>query len=604
MENWGLVTYREIDMLVDSNLGSSQHKQRVCSVVAHELAHQWFGNLVTMSWWDDLWLNEGFASWMQTFGNDFLFPEWKSWEQFSVDDMGFAFQLDSLLSSHPIQVPIAHAEEVQQVFDKISYSKGASVIRMLYAVLGHDDFRKGLQQYMVRHAYGNTETYHLWQVWEQVSGKPIQQMMGSWTEQMGFPLVTVNETRTEKAVTLELSQHWFLADGSSGDDRLWLIPILIATPETMHQPSLHLMRQAKETITIPLQSASDWVKLNAGQYGLYRVNYSSQMLERLAEAAKSKHLGPEDRAALIQDALALSKAGKLDVAEVVKLLSAYRDEDSYIVWNSISTAVSTLGSLLSRTSEETYREFSRFVMRLTDSLLRKVGWESNESETHLQKLLRGIVVTCASDHCDEQEDSEFIAVARAKFQNVVIENDHTKVASEVKLPLFRLVLRLGGEVEYTQLMAFHDKATDYIDKIRVYQSIGSTPSVELKRKSLLYNLDCVKLQDLKSVFGSVAASDAVGAVLSWQFFKENFSKIKSKLATAASSLLDGIITVATAELVLESEAADFESFFNANPLPASQRKISQVLENLRNTSALFQRVNQSPLANASFWKSQ
>lgn len=185
MENWGLVTYREVDLLIDPKKASNSQKQRVCTVVTHELAHQWFGNLVTMAWWDDLWLNEGFASWAENWAADQIYPEWTMWDQFTTGHLSYAMKLDSLKSSHPIQVPIRHAEEVEEVFDGISYCKGGSVVRMICAVLGMKAFQTGLGNYMKKFAYGNTETIDLWTAWEETSGMPINEMMSSWTEQMG-----------------------------------------------------------------------------------------------------------------------------------------------------------------------------------------------------------------------------------------------------------------------------------------------------------------------------------------------------------------------------------------------------------------------------------
>ena len=188
MENWGLVTYRESALMIDDEKASIQQKQRVAIVVAHELAHQWFGNLVTFLWWDGLWLNEGFAAFMEHFCVDALYPEYKIWEQYTTDAFGSAQRLDSLRTSHPIIVPIKHAEEVEQVFDAISYCKGSTVVNMVCAVLGKDKFREGLQLYMRRHAYGNTETVDLWNAWSEVSGIDVAALMHTWTTRMGYPV--------------------------------------------------------------------------------------------------------------------------------------------------------------------------------------------------------------------------------------------------------------------------------------------------------------------------------------------------------------------------------------------------------------------------------
>ena len=192
MENWGLVTYREVDLLIDEKTASPQQKQRVAIVVCHELAHQWFGNLVTMEWWDDLWLNEGFASWMETYSTNKIYPDFNMWTEFTGSQQARALQLDSLKSSHPVQVPIYHAEEVEQVFDAISYSKGATVVQMVEAILGETNFQEGLQLYMQRYQYKNTTTDDLWGAWQEVSGQPITEIMNNWTKQMGYPLITFN----------------------------------------------------------------------------------------------------------------------------------------------------------------------------------------------------------------------------------------------------------------------------------------------------------------------------------------------------------------------------------------------------------------------------
>jgi aminopeptidase 2 len=185
MENWGLVTYRNMYLLFDDNGSSTKTKQNVAYVVGHELAHQWFGNLVTMEWWSDLWLNEGFATWVGWLAVDHLFPEWNVWVHFIMDDQQRGLSLDGLRSSHPIQVPVRNPSEISQIFDAISYSKGASVIRMLVNYLGEDTFKKGIQEYLKLHKYGNASTADLWTSLADASGKPVHDMMSSWTEHVG-----------------------------------------------------------------------------------------------------------------------------------------------------------------------------------------------------------------------------------------------------------------------------------------------------------------------------------------------------------------------------------------------------------------------------------
>ncbi len=218
MENWGAITYRETALLVDSENSSAGTRQRVAEVVAHEMAHMWFGDLVTMEWWDDLWLNESFASWMGTKAVDWLFPEWQMWTQFVNMDTTRALSLDGLKNSHPIEQEVKDPAEVSQLFDAISYSKGASVIRMLEQFLGPEVFRKGLFQYLSAHQYGNARTADLWSALEEASGQPVTSIMNSWTNQMGYPVLRVESDTTGKDLELTLHQERFVYDRLLGGD--------------------------------------------------------------------------------------------------------------------------------------------------------------------------------------------------------------------------------------------------------------------------------------------------------------------------------------------------------------------------------------------------
>lgn len=287
------MTYREVDLLIDPATASSKQRQRVCTVVTHELAHQWFGNLVTMDWWDDLWLNEGFACFMQTWSADLLFPDWKVWDSFPVSDQASALRLDGLKSSHPIQVPIHAAHEVEEVFDAISYCKGACVIRMVHSMIGHEAFRAGLQAYMQKHKYGNTVTKDLWSAWEVASGLKVGEMMASWTEQCGYPCVrVVSSTWSDTEVKLELEQTWFLADGSevaADEQKSWTIPVICGgSSVTDEAAKVTLLSEATPTLTVPLTGCGeqDWVKLNFGQGSMFRVQYDEPMLRRLCHGIR------------------------------------------------------------------------------------------------------------------------------------------------------------------------------------------------------------------------------------------------------------------------------------------------------------------------------
>jgi puromycin-sensitive aminopeptidase len=400
MENWGLVTYRETALMIDEAKASPQSKQRVAIVVAHELAHQWFGNLVTMSWWDGLWLNEGFAAFMEHFATDELFPEYRIWEQFTTDAFGAAQRLDSLKSSHPVIVPIKHAEEVEQVFDAISYCKGSTVVNMIAAILGKDKFREGLQNYMRKHAYGNTETIDLWNEWSAVSGKDISQIMHTWTKVTGYPfLKVISEEWNENEVVVTLEQNRFLSDGSASEDdgALWSIPLFFASEGTVSNEAV-IMDQKVQTFAIPLGSVSNgaqsWIKINAGQKALVRVIHSDNMVSRLQAAITRGQLAAVDRAALLLDNYALAKAGLAPLETVVNVLKAFKGERSSIVWAAISGVLNGLYILMEQlyAGQEIFGDFTKFGKELVIDAINYVGWDSKSGDNHTDKLMRATVM--------------------------------------------------------------------------------------------------------------------------------------------------------------------------------------------------------------------
>ena len=297
MENWGAITYRETALLVDPKHSSAASKQYVALVIAHEIAHQWFGNLVTMEWWTHLWLNEGFASYIEYLAVDKLFPKWNIWTQFAYMDLNRALSLDALKHTHPIEVEVHHPDEIAEIFDEVSYSKGASVIRMLADYLGEKDFRDGLRIYLKRHSYANASTIHLWQAFEKVSGKPVAKMMKNWTGKGGYPVVSA----TLKNGKLVLEQKRFFSNPQSAkeakDKTLWSVPVSVCGGSGKKIEILLEKRRA--ALTPP---AATWLKLNSGESGFFRTAYSSELLEKFKEPLRQGKLPELDRLGLIRDA--------------------------------------------------------------------------------------------------------------------------------------------------------------------------------------------------------------------------------------------------------------------------------------------------------------
>ena len=557
-----------------------------------------------MTWWDDLWLNEGFASWAENWAAHVLFPNWSMWDQFTTGHLSSAMRLDALKSSHPIQVPIHHAEEVEEVFDAISYCKGGSVVKMARAVLGMKAFQQGLGAYMKRHAYGNTETYDLWKAWEESSGMPVTEMMASWTTQMGFPLVTVvGEKWESNQVTLSLEQEWFLSDGSPLSDeekaKKWCIPLLTCTAEGTQQDMV-FMREKTATITIPLSSENGWVKLNAGQDVPMRVLLTSEMIDRLGEGIKSKTLQPADRAALLTDGYALVKAGKMKPESLIKLLSSYDDEDSYIVWCGIVDILGGLDAVM-LDDEAMSQNFKTFARKIVMGLYEKVGWEAKPTDGHLGVLLRGMLIGLLGNFC---YDDESVATEASRRFALFQQNhaDMKSLPSDMRSSVFKIVLKNGGAQEYQEVKAYFGQATDNAERKHVLGALGHTMDSKLKQSTLEWTISGeIKLQDFFYPLGSVRSSSREGRQIAWTFFQQNFKAIKDMIGSASPSLMDAAFVSCAGGFCSEEKATEIEEFFKANPLPKSSRKIQQTVENMRANAKFLALLKSSDLADVNFW---
>lgn len=607
MENWGLVTYREVDLLIDQKTASGQQKQRVGTVVTHELAHQWFGNLVTMAWWDDLWLNEGFASWCENYALDLIFPDYRIWDQFPADTLAAALRLDALRTSHPIQVPIHHAEEVEEVFDAISYCKGASVIRMAHSVLGHDAFRNGLAEYMKEHKYANTETFHLWGAWAKSSGKPVKEIMSSWTEQMGFPVIEVNSFKIEEAVAkLSLKQSWFLASGEDpGEVKTWTAPLFIATLQD-HKRAPVMMTGTTQDFEIQLSAdlENEFVILNLGSQTPLRVAYTAEMRTRLSKAVRSAKLGAVDRAALALDAYALAKAGKLGTDELLLFLTGYAGETDYIVWDALAQVLGGLSRLLmGGAPDEVFKRFTSFAEDLVNRSWQasNLGWEKRTSDGHLDGLLRGLLMKVVSKY---NPSPDFLTEARRRFGKYVEDPlaNAELVPDEYRVPVFQAILKEGSRSEYSSLQATFRKLVTNIDQKHVFQSIGFTSDLSLKKETLQWAVSGeVKIQDFFYVMGSVSASSKAGLDMMWDFLKSDFAQIHGMVKTASPSIMDSVISQATSGYCSFEKAKEIEDFFEAHPLPLNKRTISQVLEEIRTNASFLNRALSTDVSKLEFW---
>ena len=583
MENWGCVTYRETALLVDAQNSSAGTRQRVAEVVAHEMAHMWFGDLVTMQWWDDLWLNESFATWVGTKAVDWLFPEWSMWTQFVNMDTNRAFSLDGLKNSHPIEQEVANPAEVSQLFDAISYSKGGSVLRMLEHFLSATTFRVGLNIYLNRHSYQNARTVDLWTALEEASGQPVTSMMGSWTGQMGYPVLDVAATPAEGGLTLAIKQERFVFDSVLGDDatddeeQVWPIPLTVIAAGA--NVTATLVSAATDTVHIATPPQPDWFKVNPDQTGFYRVNYTDADWDRLPPAISSGALPATDRLGIQNDAFALSKAGLLPITRFLSLAEAYQNETDASVWSDLATNLRDIEGLIGEEPcLEAYRAFGR---RLFGPAAQRSGWEPKFGEGHLDSLLRSTVLSQAGVYGDAD------VIARAHEQFAAYQADPGNVRPDLRGVVFSLVAQEGNRAVYDRIWDLERGAELHEEKIRLLMSLARFQQEDLLRETLDRALtDDVRLQDTIFVVSAVAANHK-GRNLAWEFLKEQWDEFDRRYGGGGFGLMR--LVAITNAFTSEEKRQDVTEFFEAHPTPAAERTIRQALERIQLNTAWLNR---------------
>jgi puromycin-sensitive aminopeptidase len=576
MENWGAVTYRETALLVDPENSSAGTRQRVAEVIAHEMAHMWFGDLVTMEWWDDLWLNESFASWMGNKAVDWLFPEWEMWTQFVNMDTNRALSLDGLKNSHPIEQAVKNPAEVSQLFDAISYSKGASVIRMLENFLGEETFRKGLNRYLSAHMYDNARTEDLWSALETESGQPVTAIMDTWVKQMGYPVLQVESERSGGQTRLSVTQERFVYDRLLGDsepdtnpdNQIWKVPI--SAGQGGQESGVIVMDGRQAQLDVP-GDGSGWVKINPLQTGFFRVNYSNEDWQRLVPAIESLELHATDRLGVQNDAYALSRAGLLPVTQFLTLARAYQNEDDASVWSDLASNLRDIEQLISEDS--VHPAYQRFARDLFGPAARKIGWEPKSGEGHLDALLRSTVLSQAGSY----HDPDVTAHATERFQRYL--EDRETLAPDLRGVVFALAAQSGGKDVYDQIWQLEGETDLAEEKIRLLMALTRFQQPELLNAALEDSLSAkVRSQDSITVVGGVAANPK-GRDLAWEFVKSNWGEFDRRYGGGGFGLMR-LVSICS-HFNSQAKADEVDSFFAEHPVPAADRTIRQALERVR-----------------------
>ncbi len=544
MENWGAITYRESALLVDEAHSSASNKQWVALVIAHELAHQWFGNLVTMEWWTDLWLNEGFASYIEYLAVDKLFPKWDIWTQFSNNDLGVALRLDALKSTHPIEIPVHHPDEIGEIFDEVSYSKGASVIRMLAGYLGEENFRDGLRYYLKKHSYKNTETVHLWQAFEKISKKPVEKMMHNWTSKPGYPLVKAKMQNGKFAWSQERFFASPVSKKNSNDKTKWDIPILITEKK-------------------------DWLKVNIGETGFFRTAYSKDMLEKLKRPVAKKLLSSRDRLGIIRDLFALSEAGYIPTTDALQFLESYKDEDDYTVWLEIASGLTRLEQLVAKTTLKP--KIDELTLKLFSPIAKRLGWDKKLGESHSDDLLRPLALVRAG----RSGDKKVIAEARRKFASILKDRP---INPDVRGATYSIIATWGGMKEYKILTLKYKKEALHEEKNRIGNALGDFTTDQVLCETAHFALsENVRIQDSIGILSSLG-SNPLGRDIWLKCIKLNWNLLLSRYGEGGHSL--GRMIKAISGSAEAKHLKTFRDFFKSHDAPGAKRAVEQVLERL------------------------
>ncbi|PSN57011.1 Puromycin-sensitive aminopeptidase [Blattella germanica] len=491
-------------------------------------------------------------------------------------------------------VPVGHPSEIDEIFDDISYNKGASVIRMLHKYIGDEDFRKGMNLYLTRHQYKNTFTEDLWSALEEASNKPVGAVMSSWTKQMGFPVVRVINEQAGNDRKLTITQEKFCADGSTNSNGcLWMIPVMFSTSKKPGTVVHNAVLQTRSTqVTLNNVSADEWVKVNPGTVGYYRTQYPPDMLAQFVPAIRDKTLPPLDRLGLLDDLFAMVQAGHTPTVEVLKLMEAFTNEDNFTVWSSISNCLSKLYILLCHTDYEDL--FHAYGRRLMQGVGARLGWDPKPNESHLETLLRSLVI----GRLVWFKDEVVIAEAKKRFEDHI--SGKTLLPADLRSAVYRAVLSDSDESTYNTMLRLYREADLHEEKDRISRAFGAIKDESILKKVVQFAMsDEVRSQDSVFVIISVAMTKR-GQEIAWSFFKENWQELMNRYQ--GGFLLARLVKYTTENFASEEAAAEVETFFNEHPTPGTERTVQQSCETIRLNAAWLKRDRDSTREYLSFGK--
>jgi puromycin-sensitive aminopeptidase len=557
MENVGAITYRDALLLVDEKTASYDTKQVVASVIAHEMAHQWFGDLVTMKWWNDIWLNEGFATWMSWKPLEAWKPEWNAGQQ-EITETQAALVSDSVPSVRTIRANAETPAEIQALFDGIAYGKAASVLRMVEAYVGPEEFQKGVNAYVDQHAYANATAEDFWNQIAKTSGKPVDKIMKSFTEQAGAPLVTVSNSCKGDKTEVTLKQERYVADAAkmaTGSGEIWPIPLKLL-PSATNKPEYYLLTKKEETITLP--GCSAWVYANAGGKGYYRSSYEPAAFAKMSTEVESA-FSPEERVRIPSDAWALVRVGRMSIGDYLELLEKMQGERTREV---VQAMLNRLSPIHDRIAEpEDRAAFEKWVRDFLRPMAKDLGAAPVPGEPAERQALRADVFEALAQ---AGRDPELVGQARSVVEKYMSSPD--SVNSELASKALVVTARNGDAALYGKYVQHLKTAKTPEEYYNYLVTLGEFPQPDLAKKTFdLMLSDQVKNQDMFALVFVLRNYEMQKEA--WELFKGDFPAILNKVDPSTAV---GLAQVAG--LFCDAKLRDdSQKFFAEQKLPGTER---------------------------------
>jgi aminopeptidase N len=568
MENWGGITYYESGLLFDPERSSAHTRQGIYEVIAHETAHMWFGDLVTMAWWDNLWLNEGFASWMGTKVSAKFNPDWEVWlakttprDPMRRHGIGkeAAMESDARSTTHPIQQPIKTEDEANSAFDDITYRKGMSFIRMLESFLGEDVFRDGIRRYMAKHKLSNTTTTDLWNALGEASGKPVVEIAAAWTQQPGFPVVKVARDATGK---ITLTQERFTVHFDKAPPLEWKIPLTYAVPGEVAAATLLM---TTKSIELPGTSADRAIKLNVEGAGNYRVQYDDASWKLLV--ADLPKLSVPDRVNLMSDAWALVQAGRTPLSRYLSLIEKLPTKTELAEREQIMHVFDFINRLLA--NEPNRVEFQKYARSILRPTFDEVGWEPKKNEPVKIALLRASVIKALGD----LDDKEIVAGCQERFQKYLAEPN--SLPPDLRAAVLAVAGRYADEATWSKLHELGLKTTSIEEKATYYNALAASIDPKLAARTLEIALGDELPTSRATYLVSKVGRESEHPEVAWTFAKAHMKQLLAKTdALGANSYAPGLFTLFSDP----GRIAELEKYAKSDLPPSATKDIAKAID--------------------------